>query len=65
MFFALSGMMKLFHYLNYGLAVILMFIGVKMLLSAKYEVPIWAALCVIAGLLATSVIASILLPNKK
>ncbi len=65
MFFALSGMMKLFHYLNYGLAVILMFIGAKMLLSARFEIPIWAALSVIAGLLAASVIASVLLPNKK
>lgn len=65
LFFALSGMMKLFHYLNYGLAVILMFIGAKMLISARYEIPIWAALSVIAGLLATSILASILLPKKE
>src|SRR5689334_7803817 len=39
LFFALSGLMKIFHYLHYGLAVILMFIGAKMLVSAKYELP--------------------------
>jgi len=65
MFFALSGLMKLFHYLNYGLAVILMFIGAKMLVSAKYQIPIWVALSVIAGLLALSVAASIAFPRKQ
>ncbi len=48
LFFALSGLMKLFHYLNYGLAVVLMFIGAKMLASYRYELPTWAALTVIA-----------------
>lgn len=65
MFFAISGLMKLFHYLNYGLAVILMFIGAKMLLSARYQVPIWAALSVIAGVLTLSVVASVLFPKKE
>lgn len=65
MFFALSGLMKLFHYLNYGLAVILMFIGAKMLVSARYQIPIWAALSVIAGVLALSVVASVVFPKKE
>ncbi len=39
MYFALAGMMKLFHYLNYGLSVVLMFIGAKMLLPERYHVP--------------------------
>ena len=64
-FFALSGLMKLFHYLNYGLAVVLMFIGAKMLISAKYELPTWAALLVIAVVLAISVLASVLFPKKE
>jgi TerC family integral membrane protein len=65
LFFALSGLMKLFHYLHYGLAVILMFIGAKMLVSAKYQIPIWVALSVIAGLLLLSVAASIAFPRKE
>src|SRR5947207_5055468 len=65
LFFALSGLMKLFHYLNYGLAVVLMFIGVKMLAEMKYHIPTWAALLVIAVVLTVSVLASVLFPKKK
>lgn len=65
LFFALSGLMKLFHYLNYGLAVVLMFIGAKMLASYKYQIPTWVALLVIAVVLAISVVASIVFPQKK
>ena len=60
LFFALAGLMKLFHYLNYGLAVVLMFIGAKMLLSARYQIPTWVALLVIAVVLGLSVVASVL-----
>lgn len=63
-FFALSGLMKLFAYLNYGLAVVLMFIGVKMLISAKYQFPTWMALLVIAVVLGISVLASVLYPKE-
>lgn len=74
MYFALAGMMAVFHYLNYGLAAILVFIGCKMLLSNEslviagirlhYKVPIFVALGVVAGLLAISIIASLLFPPK-
>ncbi len=63
-YFALSGLMKLFHYLNYGIAVVLMFIGMKMLVSIRYDVPTWVALAVIAGVLAVSVLASVLFPKE-
>lgn len=65
LYFALAGMMKLFHYLNYGLSVVLIFIGVKMLLPERYHVPTWIALVVIAGVLAISVAASLLFPRKE
>jgi TerC family integral membrane protein len=65
LYFALAGMMKLFHYLNYGLSVVLIFIGIKMLLPERYHVPTWAALAVIAGVLALSVVASVLFPKKE
>lgn len=64
MYFALATHMKLFHYLHYGLAVVLMFIGAKMLIGFKYQVPTWVALVVIASVLATSILASVLFPKK-
>ena len=64
LFFALSGLMKLFHYLNYGLAIVLMFIGAKMLASYRYNLPTWVALAVIAVVLAVSVVASLIFPQK-
>lgn len=65
MYFALAGLMKLFHYLNYGLAVILMFVGVKMLLSFRYEIPTWVTLVLIAAVLVTAVLASVLFPRRE
>jgi tellurite resistance protein TerC len=65
MYFALAGMMKLFHYLNYGLSVVLIFIGAKMLLPERYHVPTWAALAVVAGVLGLSVLASVLFPKPQ
>jgi len=56
--------MRLFHYLNYGLAFILIFVGIKMILADYYKLPVSAALGVIAGVLAISVIASIMFPKK-
>jgi len=65
LYFALAGMMKLFHYLNYGLSIVLIFIGVKMLLPERYHVPTWAALAVIAAVLTLSVLASVLFPRRE
>jgi tellurite resistance protein TerC len=64
LYFALAGMMEVFHYLHYGLAVILIFIGVKMLGSELFEIPIGVALSVVGGILVISVIASLLFPRK-
>jgi tellurite resistance protein TerC len=64
LYFALAGMMELFHYLHYGLAVILTFIGVKMLVSNFFHMPTVVALGVVAGVLAVSVGASVLWPKK-
>jgi tellurite resistance protein TerC len=65
LYFALAGLMKLFRYLNYGLAVVLLFIGTKMLVSFKYNIPTWMALIVIAGVLAISVMVSVAAPKKQ
>jgi len=63
LFFALAGLIKLFKYLNYGLAVVLMFIGVKMLVAVKYQIPTWVALLVIAAVLGLSIVASVVKPK--
>jgi len=63
LFFALSGIMQLFHYLHYGLSAILVFVGLKMLIADFYKVPIGAALGVIFGILICSVVASVLNPQ--
>ena len=60
MFFALAGMMKLFYYLHYGLAAVLVFVGGKMLLAGFYKIPTLTSLLVIIGLLAVAVVASVL-----
>jgi TerC family integral membrane protein len=59
LYFALAGIMAMFHYLHYGLAVILVFVGSKMLLMDVIKIPIGIALGVIAVVLAVSVIASL------
>jgi tellurite resistance protein TerC len=58
-YFVLAGAMKSFHYLKYGLSIILMFIGAKMLIADFVHVPIWISLGVIAGVLTTTVWMSI------
>ncbi|HEY3378006.1 MAG TPA: TerC family protein [Armatimonadota bacterium] len=60
LYFALAGMMHRFHYLSYGLAVILLFVGGKMLLTDVVKVPIAVALCVVMGVLLIAIVASLL-----
>jgi tellurite resistance protein TerC len=60
LYFALAGLMRLFTHLHYGLSAILVFVGMKMLLTDIYKIPIGIALGVVAGILALSILASIL-----
>ena len=60
LYFALAGIMPLFHYLKYGLVVVLMFVGIKMLLAQHYEIPTGIALGVVAVVLIIAVIASVI-----
>jgi tellurite resistance protein TerC len=62
LYFALAGMMGKFHYLKVGLAFVLVFVGVKMLLAGVYHIPILASLGVIVTLLAGAIVASQLFP---
>jgi len=65
MYFALAGLMEMFRYLHYGLSLVLSFIGVKMLIHHYYEIPTHWALTGVAGILAISVLASLIHPIKK
>lgn len=65
LYFALAGITKYFHYLKYGLSVILIFIGVKMLIVDLYKIPIVYSLLTIVGILAVSVLLSVVFPQKE
>jgi tellurite resistance protein TerC len=65
MYFALAGMMEMFRYLHYGLSLVLIFVGAKMLLSHYVEIPTPVALAAVASILSISVIASLAHPKKK
>lgn len=65
LYFALAGMMELSHFLNIGLAVILSFVGVKMLVSRFYEIPVSIALGVVAVTLMLTIAASIYFPKPQ
>jgi len=64
MYFALATMMDVFHYLHYGLSVVLIFIGAKMLISHYYEIPTVVALLTVVLVLGISVAASLLFPKR-
>lgn len=65
LYFALSSMIDRFHFLGYGLAVILIFVGIKMLVSDFYHIPIGVALGFIAAVLAAAIVISLCIPIKK
>jgi len=65
MYFALAGMMEMFRYLHYGLSLVLVFVGAKMLVSHYLEIPTPVALATVAGVLAISVVASMANPRKE
>lgn len=65
MFFALAGIMDKFHYLHYGLSVVLVFIGCKMIGSHYFIVPTEWALGIVLGVLGICVAASLMNPKKE
>ncbi len=59
MYFLLAAMAAKFHLLSYGLAIILVFIGAKMMLIDIYKIPVLASLGVVIGILAITMIWSV------
>ena len=65
MYFLVSRMLAKFRFINYSLAVILAFVGLKMLLANYIHLAEWISLTVILLALVTGVLASVLIPEKK
>lgn len=64
MYFAVSGLMKVFRFLHTGLALVLILVGVKMVLADYFPVSTPVTLAVVAAVLAVSVAASVVYPEK-
>lgn len=63
LYFALAGMLRRFHQLHYGLSIILIFVGVKMLLADYYPIPIGLALGFIVSIISLSILSSLIWPR--
>ncbi|MEX0762033.1 MAG: TerC family protein [Dehalococcoidia bacterium] len=64
LYFVVAGSLGRFHFLKYGLAGVLLFVGFKMLASEWYHVPVPISLGVIVLVIGGSVVASLLIKNK-
>jgi tellurite resistance protein TerC len=65
LYFALASIMGMFHYLKIGLSIILAFVGLKMLLSNFYQLPLTVTLGVVALTLIVSILASLIFPQPR
>jgi tellurite resistance protein TerC len=65
LYFLLADMAERFHLLKYGLAIVLVFVGTKMLIVDWYKIPVAISLSVIITLLGTSILLSLLSTRKK
>ena len=65
LYFLLADVAERFHLLKYGLALVLTFIGAKMLIAPWYHVPVQVSLAVVAVLIGSSVIASLIVTRKR
>ena len=63
MYFLLAGMADKFHLLNYGLAIVLCFIGVKMLIVELYKIPVLVSLAVVAVVISGTMVLSLMRPK--
>jgi tellurite resistance protein TerC len=64
LYFLLSGILDKFRYLKVGLSLVLCFVGVKMVVVDIYKIPIGLSLAMVAGILAVSMLASVLIKPK-
>ncbi|MBK6939624.1 MAG: TerC family protein [Planctomycetes bacterium] len=60
LYFLLAGILDRFRYLKFGLALVLVFVGAKMVMLEVYKVPVGISLMIIVGILGGSIVASLL-----
>ena len=65
MYFAVAELIKIFRFLHYGLATVLILVGLKMLASSRFTIPTHITLAVVAAALLISIVASIALPRER
>jgi len=65
LFFALAGILNLFRYLKFGISFILLFIGIKMLISGWIHIPVETSLIVILATLVVSILASVVIKETE
>ena len=65
LYFALAGLMRLFHLLHYGISAILVFVGGKMLAEDYWRIPTYIALTVIGAILAITILLSLVFQKRK
>jgi tellurite resistance protein TerC len=65
LYFLVSGLVQLFAYLKFGVALILAFVGVKMLASHVVHISTGLSLGVVMGVLVLSIVASVFWPPRK
>lgn len=65
LYFLLADMAERFHLLKYGLAIVLVFVGIKMLIVEWYKIPVAISLAVVITLLGTSVFLSLVATRRK
>ncbi|MBC8077156.1 MAG: TerC family protein [Chloroflexales bacterium] len=66
LYFVLAGVINKFHYLKLGLSVVLTFVGVKMLLiDTPFKIETWVSLLVVAGIITTAVVASLVRSRRQ
>lgn len=65
MYFALSNVVDIFHFLKYGLSIVLGYVGIKMIIIDIYHIPTLLSLIVIVGILAISILLSVIIPKGK
>jgi len=65
LFFLVSGLMSALRYLKFGVALILGFVGLKILIAPLWAVPVWLSLGVIVALLGGCTVASLMVPSER
>ncbi len=65
LYFLIAGVISLFRYFKYGLAIILIFVGIKMMISDIYKIPTLISLTIVFSIITISILASVIIPPRE